>query len=338
MSYYDDILKKMQTGLFNPKGQFSSFGNNFGSNFGNNMSDPDVIKPGGGSTGGTGGTDGTFGGGGTGGTGGTGSGSGSGSSSSNTYTGSGVYGTQFSSLSDLLGSLGYNMQDLTNPGARYGFGDDTEYGELFGPDFDAAGFAESLSALQGLERGMFRDVSSQYSSQAGGMQDKLQSDITKARAQSSVRGLVGGNVNRQIEDLRQFGEGAFEELGQKTQQRYRNIREDIGDQTGMLEGTLFDFLTNASNRALDIQLQDPTGGSGTGGETSNTWSSIPRGNSMTESQLSDYSGFFSDLTNGSAAWAEFIRTAHTNLTSQHLAALANSIYDQYQNQEESGGN
>ena len=127
-------------------------------------------------------------------------------------------------------------------------------------------------------------------------------------------------------------------MGQKTQQRYRNIREDIGDQAGMLEGTLFDFLTNASNRALDIQLQDPTGGSGTGGETSNTWSSIPRGNSMTESQLSDYSGFFSDLTNGSAAWAEFIRTAHTNLTSQHLAALANSIYDQYQTQEESGGN
>ena len=70
-----------------------------------------------------------------------------------------------------------------------------------------------------------------------------------------------------------------------------------------------------------------------GGEASSTWANQPRGNSMTAEQLSGYN-IFGDLTNGQAAWSEFVATAHTNLNESQLNELAQSIYDSYQRQEE----
>ena len=333
---YDDILGKMQTGLFNPRNPKSQFSNPKPGGFG--TMGGGFGQWGGGTGGGTGGgkDDTAFGGPKGTSTGGTVTGQpGGGQPDPNVYTGSGVYGTNYGSLNDLLSGLGYSTTDLTDPGARYGYGAGSEYGMYFDP-FDIGEYEEGMSALKGLEEGLFRDVSSQYRSQTQGMQDKLQSDLMKTRAKSSTTGLVGGAQQRQMQEAREYGEGAFGELGQKTSQKYRDIQEQIGGQLGALEGSLFDFLSGASQRALGITMADPTA-AGDSGEASTGWKAQPKGNSMSESQLSQYQSVFSDLQNSTAAWSAFVGLAHTNLNQAQLNELANAIYDQYQSEGETVG-
>ena len=57
---------------------------------------------------------------------------------------------------------------------------------------------------------------------------------------------------------------------------------------------------------------------------------------MTATQLSQYQGIFGDLTNSQQAFAAFVQNAHSNLDESQLSELAQSIYDQYQGNEESG--
>jgi len=333
MSMYDDILGKMQTGLFNPRNPQSKFSNpqlgpgtmggglgQWGGGTGGGKDDTDFggpkgTSPGGPVTGQPGG----------------------GQPDPNVYSGSGAYGTNYGSLSDLLAGLGgdYSTSDLTDPGARYGYGAGSEYGMYFDP-FNQGEYQEGLLALQGLEEGLFRDVSSQYRSQTGGMQDKLQSDLMKQRAGASTTGLVGGAQQRQMQEAREYGEGAFGELGQKTSSRYRDIQEQIGGQLGDLESTLFDFLSGTSQRALGITMADPTS-TGESSVDKTGWKYQPKGNSMNESQLSQYQSVFSDLSNSTAAWSAFVGLAHSNLNEAQLNELANAIYDQYQSEGETGG-
>jgi len=131
---------------------------------------------------------------------------------------------------------------------------------------------------------------------------------------------------------REGGQEKLERLGEETRMRYSGIQENIGSQMGQLEGTLLDFISNQANVALNLMQADAKRNQNTSQNTG--WKAQPRGNSMTASQLSQYSGIFSDLSESSAAFNAFVATAHSNLDANQLAELANAIYAQYQTDEE----
>ena len=58
---------------------------------------------------------------------------------------------------------------------------------------------------------------------------------------------------------------------------------------------------------------------------------------LPQNLLGQYSGIFSDLTNSAAAFNEFVKQAHTNLSTEQLTQLAYDIFNQYQDMDESGG-
>ncbi len=325
MSMYDDLLKQMQGSFVqnNPK-MFGNQGGFTSSNFGFN--DPDVIKPGGGGTvGGTGGGDNTN-------PGGTGGGGNTGGGSSPSYgatTYGGGFQSQFSGVEDVLSASGQSGFNLFNPAEQFGYG--SEYSEYFGT-FDVGGYEQSMAALQDQQSRLLSDVGQRFRSRTQGMQADLQDTLLGMTGKESTSGLVGG---RQAERRRLTREGQgqnLENLGQETQQRYAGVQERIGQQIGILEGSLMDFISNQSNIALNL-LQ--SGANKQQSEDYNTgYAAQPRGASMTASQLSGYQGRFGDLTNSSAAFAAFVQNAHSNLDENQLAELANAIYNQYQSSEE----
>jgi len=326
---YDQILKQMQGSFMqnNPK----SFGKPGGfTNQSFNFNDPDVIKPGGGgSTGGGNQGDGMGGGGNT----------GSGSGGSNIMAGQTVYGGQYqtqfgegsgNTLTDLLSGYGYGSGFLTDPGAKFGFGKDTDYGKYFGT-FDSGAYDDALTSLGALQEQKFKDIGQQYEYGRGQLQGSLQDTLLEMMGEESVSGLVGGRAGARRGMTRELGQSKFSDLGRQTEAKYGAAQEQTAKQLGMLEGTLADFIAKQQNIALNIEMSDPTM-TQTGGTP--TWNDMPKGNPMTAEQLSEYRGMFNDLPNSEAAWNNFVSLAHSNLTSDFLYQLAQSIYDQYQGQAE----
>ena len=333
---YDQILKQMQGSfvqnnpkLFGKPGGFTNQSFNFNAGKGD-----DIIKPGGGG-GPVGGGDGDVGGG---------NGDGDGDNNnggSNIIPGQTVYGGQFqtqfgegsgNTLSDLLGGYGYGTGFLSDPGARFGFGKDTEYGKYFGT-FDSEGYQEALASLGALQEQKFKDIGRQYEYGRGQLQGSLQDTLLEMMGEESVSGLVGGRAGARRGMTRELGESKFSDLGRQTEAKYGAAQEQTAKQLGMLEGTLADFIAKQQNIALNIEMSDPTMTSG----GSTTWKDIPTGNPMTADQLSEYKGMFGDLPNSEAAFNNFVSLAHSNLTSDYLHELAQAIYNQYQTESESGG-
>jgi len=335
MSMYDQILKQMQGSFIqnNPQ-RFGKPGGFANQSF--NFNDPGIIKPGGGggNTGGgnqgdgmggdTGGGDNNVGG-------------------SNIIPGQTVYGGQYqtqfgvgsgNTLMDLLSGYGYGEGFLTDPGAKFGFGKDTDYGKYFGT-FDSKKYDDALASLGALQEQKFKDIGQQYEYGRGQLQGSLQDTLLEMMGEESVSGLVGGRAGARRGMTRELGQSKFSDLGRQTEAKYGAAQEQTAKQLGMLEGTLADFIAKQQNIALNIEMSDPTM-TQTGGTT--TWKDMPKGNPMTADQLSEYRGMFSDLPNAEAAFNNFVSLAHSNLTSDYLHELAQAIYNQYQTESESGGN
>ena len=332
MASYDDILKQMQGSfmktnpkLFGKPGGFSS------SNF--NFNDPDVIKPGGGGFGGGTGGDGNVGG--TGGD--TGGGYGD---AGNNLLGQTTYGGQFrtdlGSLGETLGGFGYGEGFLGDPGAKFGFGKDTEYGKYFGT-FDVQGYEQSLTALGELQEQKFADIGKQYEFGRGQLQGSLQDTLLQMMGEESTTGLVGGRAGTRRTMTRDIGEQKFTDLGRQTQSKYGAAQEQTAKQLGMLEGTLADFISKQQNIALNIEMSDPA--EGPADSEYQPWSTVSVGSSMSDSQLRGmgyFDNYFADLTNSQQAWASFMSKAHSNLNSSQLADLANAMRDQWLDADEAG--
>ena len=323
MAMYDDILKQMQGSFMqnNPR-MFGNQGGFTSSNFGFN--DPDVIKPGGGTIGGgpSGGENDNPGN----------ENDGNTPSSNPSYSPTsygGQYQSQFSGVEDVLSATGQSGFNLFDPAQQFGFG--SEYSEYFG-SFDVGGYNESMEALQDQQSRLLSDAGQQFQSRTGNMQASLQDTLLGMIGEESTAGLVGGRQAERRRLTREGGQQRLEDLGQQTQAQYAGIQERIGQQIGILEGSLMDFISGQSTIALNLMQAGATKDES---EEYNTgYAAQPRGSSMTEAQLSEYKGRFGDLTNSTAAFAAFVQAAHSNLNASQLAELANSIYATYQQNEE----
>lgn len=329
MGMYDDILKQMQGSFMqnNPK-MFGKPGGFSSSNF--NFNDPDVIKPGGGGTvGGTGGTDGDI----PGGTGGTG-GTGGGSSSYGPTSYGGQFNSNFSSVQDILSRIGQSDYDLSNPASQFGYGED--YEDYFG-SFDIQGYNEAQSALSQMQERGFKDIGQQFKSNKLGLQGNLQDTLLGMRAEESTKGFDSGRSQRRRDLTRESGEQKYGELGRATQQRYAGLEESIGQKAGALEGTLLDFIGKQAGIALNLEQSDATKQSDNAGPSS--WFNVQRGTgySSTSGEMTPFQAQFGDLGDSSAAaYQDFVNKAHSNLSQAQLQELFNDVYNQFQQQSESG--
>ena len=331
MAMYDDILKQMQssfTGMSPQKmGQPGGFMKpNFNFNY---KTDDDPFGGGGGSGGGSGGGDGD-------GDGNPGGGStpGSGSPNYGPTTYGGQYGSQFSSIEDILSSIGESGYNLTNPASQLGF---SQYADLFG-QFDIAGYYDAQQSLMDRESRLLGEIGQQFQAGTESMQANLQDSLLKMMGQESTTGLVGGRQAERRRLTREAGQQNLLQLGQQTQSKYAGAQESIGNQMGVLEGSLMDFINSQSQIALNILSSGGEKDKGAGTESGYTgYTNIPRGSSMTAQQLEQYSGMFGDLGNAIQAFQYFVSQAHSNLTDSHLQQLAYDIYNMYQQMDESGG-
>jgi len=164
------------------------------------------------------------------------------------------------------------------------------------------------------------------------MQADLQDTLLGMIGKESTSGLVGGRAGQRRRLTRESGQQGLEQLGQQTQARYSGVQEQIGQQIGMLEGSLMDFISNQSNVALNL-MQSGATKSEAGSEYNETYANQPKGSPMTAAQLSEYN-IFGDLTNSTQAFQAFVQNAHSNLNASQLNELAQAIYDQYQGSEE----
>lgn len=324
---YDDILKQMQSSFTGMSPQrMGQPGGFMQPTF--NFKD-DIIKPdGSGPTGGgpDDGDDGDVGGGS--GSGGSGSG-GSGNPNYGPTTYGGQYGSQFSSIQDILSGLGQSGYNLLNPAAQYGYSGD--YSEYFG-QFDIAGYNEAQQALRQREARLLGEIGQQFVSGTEGIQSSLQDTLLGMMGRESVAGLVGGRQLERRRMTRAGGQERLEQLGQQTRSRFAGAQEAIGQQMGQLEGTLMDFIASQAGVALNLMQ---AGATKTGSGSQNTgWKAQPKGKPMTADQLNEYRGFFGDLGGGVAAFNLFVSLAHSNLNDAQLNELANAIYAQYQQEDE----
>lgn len=170
------------------------------------------------------------------------------------------YTTNFQSLTDLLGSLGYDMSALTSPGSLYGFGQGTDYGtqyDMYFQPFDVEGYQEAQASLGELEQNLLTNVSQQFSQQTKDLRQRYGGTMDEIRAQSGQTGLVGGAAERQRRTASRVG--TQEQLGliQQREAGMQSVQENIGNKLGQLEGTLLDFLGSQAQMALNIKSFDP---------------------------------------------------------------------------------
>ena len=81
------------------------------------------------------------------------------------------------------------MDSLRDPGASFGYGEDTQYGQFF--TFDIGGYNEALQALQGLEESLMGGIERQFGFQGASNRTTQQSNLqrqesTKTRSYSGV--------------------------------------------------------------------------------------------------------------------------------------------------------
>ncbi len=195
------------------------------------------------------------------------------------------YSTNFQSLTDLLGSLGYDMSALTSPGSLYGFGQGTDYGtqyDMYFQPFDVAGYQEAQASLGELEQNLLTNVSQQFSQQTKDLRQRYGGTMEEIRAQSGQTGLIGGAAQRQRRTASRVG--TQEQLGlvQQRETGMQSVQENIGNKLGQLEGTLLDFLGSQAQMALNIKSFDPLD------ENVETSTAGPAGMSMDNFNYNDF--------------------------------------------------
>jgi len=170
------------------------------------------------------------------------------------------YTTNFQSLTDLLGSLGYDMSALTSPGSLYGFGQGTDYGteyDMYFQPFDVAGYQEAQSSLQQLEENLLSNVSQQFSQQSQDLRQRYGGTMEEIRGQAGRAGFVRGAAERQRRTASRVGRSEQQGLIQQRERGMQSVQENIGAKLGQLEGTLLDFLGSQAQMALNIRSFDP---------------------------------------------------------------------------------
>jgi len=170
------------------------------------------------------------------------------------------YSTNFQSLTDLLGSLGYDMSALTSPGSLYGFGEGMDYGteyDMYFQPFDVAGFEEAQASLGELEQNLLTNVSQQFSQQTQDLRQRYGGTMEEIRNQSGQTGLVGGASQRQRRTASRIARSEQQGLIQQRESGMQSVQENIGAKLGQLEGTLLDFLGSQAQMALNIRSFDP---------------------------------------------------------------------------------
>lgn len=170
------------------------------------------------------------------------------------------YSTNFQSLTDLLGSLGYDMSALTSPGSLYGFGQGTDYGteyDMYFQPFDVAGYEEAQASLQEMEKNLLSNVSQQFSQQTQDLRQRYGGTMEEIRGQAGRAGFVRGAAQRQRRTASRVGRSEQQGLIQQRERGMQSVQENIGAKLGQLEGTLLDFLGSQAQMALNIRSYDP---------------------------------------------------------------------------------
>jgi hypothetical protein len=165
-------------------------------------------------------------------------------------------GLELRTLQQLLEAQGLNMSALTDPGARYGYGMGTSYGNLFQP-FDVDAYQQSAEALLGLEESLMGGIEEQFGAGGRKVRGGLQSALQKIQEMGRPSGLVGGARQRLATQARRGASQSFEELIGKTEQQRISTQEQLGRQAAQLEGSFTSFLGDTVSRYLQVLQADP---------------------------------------------------------------------------------
>lgn len=225
------------------------------------------------------------------------------------------YGTDFTSLQDLLGNQGYDMSSLKDPGSLYGFGQGTEYAKFFRP-FDYKGYNQAQSSLKELEQNLLTSVSDRFSQATTGLQSRLGASMDKITGEAAKSGLVSGATQRRKELAYDTGVERFGEQKRQAQSQFTSVQEQIGTRAGQLEGSLFDYLGGAAQTALTLTGLDPTGGAKMGTEA-------------------DVQNFVNRMTGLSPSDTSRMLSQFRNLIGKDYQAMLD-LFDQYNNTQGDG--
>tara|TARA_R100000388_G_scaffold29803_2_gene23249 strand:- start:8146 stop:8838 length:693 start_codon:yes stop_codon:yes gene_type:complete len=162
----------------------------------------------------------------------------------------------YSTLAEELQKRGVTMDSLRDPGASFGYGEDTQYGQFFTP-FDIEGYNESLQALQGLEESLMGGIERQFGFQGASARTTQQSNLQRIRNQQRPSGFISGAGQRLEAQARRAGAETYSDLVRQTEGRRTATEEQLGGQFARLTGLLDSFLGGTQQRALQIRQFDP---------------------------------------------------------------------------------
>ena len=163
----------------------------------------------------------------------------------------------YTTLAEELQKRGVTMDALRDPGARFGYGANTDYGQFFSP-FDIEGYNQGLQALQGLEQSLMGGIEQQFGFRGEGARAGLQSNLGKIDEMGGPMSISGGAKDRLKAFARRTGSENYGNIVRETESRRTATQEQLGSQYAQLTGTLLSFLGDASGRALQIKQFDPT--------------------------------------------------------------------------------
>jgi len=164
---------------------------------------------------------------------------------------------QLRTLRQMLESQGLDMSALTDPGAQYGYGMSSPYGNVFQP-FDISGYQEASSALLDLEKTLMGGVQEQFVSGGKQLRTGLGTELQKIAQMGRPSGLIGGAEERLQSYARRGATEAYGELTEKTEQKKLATQEQLGRQAAQLEGLFTSFVGDTTSRYLQLLSADPT--------------------------------------------------------------------------------
>ena len=163
---------------------------------------------------------------------------------------------ELKSLEELLKAQGLDITALTDPGARFGFGMNTQYGNLFNT-FDVDAFNQGSQALLDLESSLMGQIEDRLGSGTRQIEGSLISNLEKINQMGRPSGLKGGARDRLMRSARRSSMSSFGDLLGKTESQRMSTQEQLGSQAAELQGVFSSFLGDAVSRYLQILQADP---------------------------------------------------------------------------------